>query len=498
MTEHENDNQAGDGRQPDGNIPVEETPLEVEQVRRVASAQFVVSSDVGSAAALREAMDPANRSLADALQMSFRVLQIVIVVLLVLFFFSGFKTVGPTQSGVATVWGRIVDRTGLDPGLQMNWPPPIGEFVLFESDGRTVTDQGVFLPMSLMAEGMERSLESANNRDELLPGEDGSFLTDGGELAHVYVQAKYSIDNPVHYLKTIPDAMAGAVVRVSIQRAVVHVGASHKLQELQDDFSNEEIQELVADSAQSVLDGFDSGIKITSVTLINEVIPPLFIKKISGNFSQAKQSAESRKELARKDAQDMLITAAGESYRDLEQLMASYEESWTQGKPDADEKLAKMNAFFDSKQIAGEAARSISTANRFKSRIDQTLGREARRFAGLLPSYRKHPELVIAEKWLAAYGTVMDRPDAEIMYVPRGLGSMGIDISGLESVRDIRRRADLKARENSKAMLSGTASDYMLRADEIKLGQAQRQLKIDKDSGSVSGMRKELLEDEDK
>ena len=51
--------------------------MEVEPVRRAASAQFNVSSDVGSAAALREAMDPASRSLADALQMSFRVLQFV-------------------------------------------------------------------------------------------------------------------------------------------------------------------------------------------------------------------------------------------------------------------------------------------------------------------------------------------------------------------------------------------------------------------------------------
>lgn len=472
--------------------------MEVEPVRRAASAQFNVSSDVGSAAALREAMDPANRSLADALQMSFRVLQFVIVVLLVLFFFSGFKTVGATQSGVATVWGRIVDKTGLAPGLQMNWPPPIGEFVLFESDGRTVQDQGVFLPISLALEGLERSLQSANNRDELLPGEDGSFLTASGELAHVHVQAKYRIESPVHFLKTIPDAMAGKVVQVAIQRAVVHVGASHELQELMDDFSNEEIQEMVADSAQSVLDGFDSGIKITSVSLLNEVIPPLFIKKISGDYSQAKQTAESRKEMARKNAQDMLITAAGESYADLKALMTSYEDAWSQDSPDADDRLASINAFFDSDQIAGDAARTISTANRFKSLVDQTLGREARRFAGLLPSYRRHPELVIAEKWLEAYGTVMNRPDAEIMYVPEGLGSMGIDISGLESVRDIRRRADLEARERSNAILSGTASDYMLRADEIKLGQAQRQLKIDKDSGSVSGMRKELVEDQNK
>ena len=61
--------------------------------RRAASAQFDVQADVGSDAVLREAMDPANQSLAEALRLSFRVLQFVILVLIVLFVFSGVKTV---------------------------------------------------------------------------------------------------------------------------------------------------------------------------------------------------------------------------------------------------------------------------------------------------------------------------------------------------------------------------------------------------------------------
>ena len=496
MTDQQQDNPANDDRSVI-DVSVEEMPLEVETIRRAASAQLVVDSDVGSAAALREAMDPANRSLADALQMSFRVLQIVIVVLLAMFIFSGFKTVGATQSGVATVWGRIIDKEGLRPGLQMNWPPPIGEFVLFESDGREVDDEGAFLPMTMMQLGMEESLDKSNSRDQLVPGTDGSFLTEGGELAHVMVKAQYRIVDPLLFLKTISDTQADAIVRVAIERAVVHVGGSHTLEVLQDDLSNEEIEEMVLDSVQAVLDDIGSGIRMTEVVLRNEIQPPIFIQRIQENFSQSRQTAESSKEWARKDAQDMLISAAGKSYRELEILMTAYEEAWSQDHPDAEARLAEINAFFEGKEIAGAAAGTINTANRFQSLVDQTLGREARRFAGLLPAYREHPELVIAEKWLQAYGSVMDRPDAEIMYVPEGLGSMGIDISGLESVRDIRRRADIEARERARGMLSGTASDYMLRADEISLNQAARQLRIDRESGTVTGMRDELL-DKDK
>ena len=81
--------------------------MDIEAPRRVASAEFNVDAEIGSEAALREAMDPANKSLTDALHMSFRVLQFVIIVLLVLFLFSGFKTIGNNESGVATTWGRV-------------------------------------------------------------------------------------------------------------------------------------------------------------------------------------------------------------------------------------------------------------------------------------------------------------------------------------------------------------------------------------------------------
>ncbi|MCH2134352.1 MAG: hypothetical protein MK116_11430 [Phycisphaerales bacterium] len=483
--------QDGLGNGPASDVPVEELPMEVEPARRSASAQLVVDADVGSAAALREAMDPANRSLTDALQLSFRVLQLVIVVLLVLFVFSGFKTVGTAESGVATVWGRIVDREGLQPGLQMNWPPPIGEFVLFKSDGREVDGFNAFMSRAMVEKGIEKGMQDASQMDQLLPGQDGSFLTQGGQIAHVRVRTEYSVVDPVKFLRSVPDGSADSIVRVAVERAVVHVGLSQTLENLQS-LSNEEVQELIGDSAQTVLNDIESGMRITSVMVVNEIQPPLYIQRLQENFSEAKQNAAARVNRAETKASDVLITAAGQNVNTLAKLMREYEEAWEQDLPDAGDRLAAINAFFDGDEIAGQAANAISSAQRFQSLIDQTLGREARRFAGLLPAYRKHPELVIAEKWLEAYGSVMGQPDAEIMYVPSGLGSMGIDISGLESVRDIRRRADLEARKRGdSSLLSGTASDYMMRADEITLGKAQRQLNIDSETGAVKGMRDE-------
>jgi hypothetical protein len=52
-------------------VPIEQEPMPVETPRRAASAEFEVQAEVGSQAALREAMDPANQSLTEALRLSF-------------------------------------------------------------------------------------------------------------------------------------------------------------------------------------------------------------------------------------------------------------------------------------------------------------------------------------------------------------------------------------------------------------------------------------------
>ena len=72
-------------------------PPEEEAPRRAASARLEVRGGPGREAMLREALDPANQSLRDALRLSFRVLQLVMVVLVVVFLFSGLKTIEPGQ-----------------------------------------------------------------------------------------------------------------------------------------------------------------------------------------------------------------------------------------------------------------------------------------------------------------------------------------------------------------------------------------------------------------
>ena len=465
--------------------------MEVEAPRRAASAQFNVSADIGSQAALREAMDPANKSLADALQLSFRVLQFVIVVLLVLFLFSGFKTIGNNQSGIATVWGKVDDTQGLKPGLQMNWPPPIGDFVLVSTELRSKDDQRKFMASTGGAINEGEAVQQATY-EGLKPGRDYSVLVDGGELAHVWVNAQYQVDDVVSYVEHLEPNATARLVELALQRAVVHVGATHTLSELRDTLTTDEIRSMLQDLAQSTMNSVGAGINIVDVSMLQPFEPPRFIQQSFEDYTVYLQQAQQEIQNARKTANETLIRAAGEYWGDIEQLIERYEREWELSAPDAVQTMADINAFFDSDRVAGKAFNRISAARGYLADIDTSLGMEARRFEALLEAYREHPQLVVAERWMQARNAVMGQQDVEMMYVPHNLGSMAIDLSGLQSVKDIRRKLTMERRQmNSLFEGLDMVGSTMQRIDEMKqVGKAGRQLKVDS-TGRPQGMRDE-------
>ena len=458
--------------------------------QRSASAQLEVTQGVGDAAQLREAMDPANRSLADALQLSFRLLQLAILALFVLFLFSGFKTVEANQSGVSTLWGRIVGTDGLEPGLQMNWPPPVGEFVIFQAEGRVVNDGNAFVTRGLGVQGRDRAIKEAKSSDRIKPDRDGSFLTSNREIGHIASEARFEIVDPDRYLTAVADTDADALVRLALQRATVAVAASHTLNELRDTLSADELRAMLRDRTQAMLDATRSGIRLVEVTLLDEPKPPLYLQKSFEDVSKVSQQVEGAIEAARQDAQERLIEVAGEHFGELEELIDEYETQWQQGH-DTEPSLAKIDAMLDGGRVSGDVFRAMSGAKRYQAEIEKTNGSEARRFASLLPGWDQHPDLIVAQRLLDARSGVLSSSDAELIYVPLALGSLRLDISGQQHVRDARRRTDLKRREAKTWDTEiGSAIDVFRRVDELKGDSAARQLVIGED-GRLRGMRQE-------
>ncbi|MBM4112830.1 MAG: hypothetical protein FJ253_05565, partial [Phycisphaerae bacterium] len=206
--------------------------VEGDEPRREASVRLQVAGAGGGEAALREAMDPANQSLADALKLSYRVLQIAILGLLVTFLFSGFQTIQEGYTGVRTVFGRI-DGQGADaqlaPGLEPFWPYPVGELVVFEQKRSTQLRQE-FWPK--LAGTLQRAIENADLSNPIRPGIDGSVITGDGDLAHLQVTAEYTIDDVSEFVSSVDRASTDALVRKALARGVVLAAAVTPLNDL--------------------------------------------------------------------------------------------------------------------------------------------------------------------------------------------------------------------------------------------------------------------------
>ncbi len=486
-------------------VPIEqEHSEELAQPRRAASAEFVVSGEVGSAALLREAMDPAHKSLTDALRLSYRVLQVVIVILVVLFLFSGLKTVAENQSGVLTRFGKIVPVKGqetLDPGLKISVPYPVGEFVLFDVQNRSVElltppgaprpGRGVFWPGIQAGKTLEQATESARTSDFLRPGRDGSLVTRDGDLAHLQISVTYEIEDPVSYIKNLPHdrAEADRIVRLAVQNSAIHVAARTSLQELLEIGGTTGVKYDIQRHTQKTLDDMRTGITVTGIN-IPDSTAPLAIRKKLVDLGDVRESVRSSIESAEQTAERLLLQTAGDNHKVLAALIGEYEDALDLDNPErADALLVEIRQQMESAQTFGSVANLLARARAYQSEIEATLGLDASLVQSLLPAFRENPELIVRQRWLEAYATVLDRPDAEKFFVPPGLGRINMTIMGLQNVQEQRRlnRLQRSRMEAGSAGLGDALQRSLQKADEMLLDGPGRQLRKDKD-GRVRGL----------
>ncbi len=473
---------------PQEGVPVESEPMEMETPRRAASAEFVVKSEVGSEAALREAMDPANQSLAEALRLSFRVLQVVIVALLGLFLVSGFQTIEEGQSGVRLVFNEIVS-TGpdgakfLDPGARLNWPYPVGEFYVFDVDNRSVDLGRTFWPDLRDDETFSDYASRVRVTSELRPGRDGYILTRGGDVGHMRMRANFRIDDPVQFVDRIDQSSrrnnAEYIVRTALKRAAVQQASQLELQEFVE-FSTaaEEYEDNIRQLAQQILDELQTGIRLTSVR-VHDTQPAAAVAGAYEDLQEAREEAATHVERARNDAEQELIRLAGPGYRRVLNLIDDYEEALQLEDHDAAEtRLASIHEALEGPMAGGEVTAILQDARDYQSQIEMSLGNQTRRFRGLLTAYQQDPELVIKERWLRTYSYVLSQRDAEIYYAPPGGSDVLVRLFRSDHLKDERRQNMLERQRRDQRDDGDVFDRTMLleRADEMHFDRAGRML----------------------
>jgi len=392
--------------------------------------------DDGQAPLPLDKMDTADKSLADALRISFIILKVIMVIVVIAFFASGFQTIGPDEQGLVLRFGKIqtVGSDGdvtLDPGLRWVFPYPIDELIKIPVENRInlpvnsfwyyMTPQEIMNPNRLRQPGA--TLDPTKDGYSLTRGESMSDVSDGVaggndyNIVHSRWQITYKIKDAqlfftnvfVHDLKPgdqFDDLMKKDVkplLMCCFEEAVVTAMVHYNIDEaLESTGVAKDVKALV----QAKLDSIECGLSVQNVTL-NEITWPRQVDTAFDQFITASQEAKAQVNQAKTLADTTLTTTAGGVARELATALK-------------DPSIADSEALWD--RLAGNAQEVLASANAYRTSVVAGAEATADYFNRLLPEYKKHPELVVKNLYLDTVQRVIDGIDEKFIMPGKAQG----------------------------------------------------------------------------
>ncbi len=317
--------------------------------------------------------DTGSQALAEALRSSFLIIQFVMWVLVILFFCSGFFTVGPQEKAIILRFGKPVgedQKALLGAGLHWSFPYPIDEVVKIP-----ITEiQKVSSTIGWYAMTPEQEL-SGNlppPGSSLVPGVDGYVMTADRNIIHTRATLYYQVDQPIHYVFDF--VSASNIVQNALNNALLDTAVRFKVDAvLYTDVAG--FKDAVEQRVSELADAEQLGITISHCDV--ESVPPRQLKPI---FDQVTEARENRNKV-------------------LDEAH-SYENQVTN-------------------RAGAQAVTLINEAISGRARYVQSLQADAKAFSALLPNYEINPGLFAQQKLAQVMGNALTNVQDKIFLPER-------------------------------------------------------------------------------
>lgn len=413
---------------------------------------------------LDEALDPASQSLADALRKSFRVLKVLMLVLVVLYFLSGWFSVKQGEKGIIYRMGRIVGiadgrpaaRAVLDSGWKWSWPFPIDRWQTIQTSERELE-----LKFMLALTAREHSTGVIEPKyGTLSPERDDYLVTGDANILHASLKIKYRISNVIDYVTNVypmPDPKATVlsepyhhydeytILRNLARNSVIEAAAKQAVLDIrgsqQDQFLFAVAKSLKR-RLQTLADrGAPLGIEIVSNGVIapkaesgklEAIMPPRQTQEVFDQVFKAQNNKSIAIRKAQSEAEALLLITAGQTHEQiagaLEQefallIKASKTDSPNEGQSqDLREQLDKQRELTESLLAAasGSVRSIIRDAEIERDKIVKEARGDYRRFMAVLPEYLNNPRIFMTRFRDEARARALSDNDVVKMYVPPG------------------------------------------------------------------------------
>ena len=397
-------------------------------------------------------LDPAQQSFADALRVCFFLLKVVMVVLIVIYLFSGVFNVQQQEKAVRLFLGRIIGPEGrqtLEPGgPYVSAPFPIMQVIRVPTAPRDILIDKAF--WYAQAPGPQGA--ASGTATPLNPEKDGSLITGDANIIHVRWTLTYAIADVIDFLRNTgsdlrPLEEAERLVTAAVEEGIVQAVA----QVTADAASKGQVNATLARQlAQSTLDKLNSGIRIHTLSAGDPQFP-LSVKDAFDAVTRADTQRGRQVTEAYETRNRILRETAGAAYEPLWELVHAYEVALQSAEQDQVESVGtELSEVLDTLRITdgrtgiqysigGEVARLAYDATSYRSNIVQQTQSEVNRFLQLQEQWRTNRH-VLAEQYLAETRQQILANARETFWIPQGQTWLDLNRDpGIERQQEIER-----------------------------------------------------------
>lgn len=406
-------------------------------------------------------LDPANAQLADALRKSFWALKVLMIVLVLLYFVSGWFSVKPNEVGFVLRFGKLVGSTDderiLKPGWHWSLPYPFDKW-------HTVSQSERELPVEFIYELTERERLTGeleykfNNR--LSPERDDYLITGDVNIIHGMLVLKYRITDPIAYITHVhpsPDPKADArskpyrhyaeyTVLTNLARsAVIETAATWEALDIrgsgQKEFLrrvaslvNEKLDELsVGGASLGISLDRETGVLASNSNLkVEAIFPPRQVQKVFDEVFAIQTRKSKTIQAASNTAGELLTQMAGPGYGILAGAIdAEFDALLSLSRAESDgidsnriaalrETLAGKRATAEQllNEASGRTRLIVQQAHIQRDDLIREVATDFNQVHTLLPEFKRNPEILISRLRDEAYAQALSNPAVVKFYVP--------------------------------------------------------------------------------
>ena len=320
--------------------------------------------------------DAGSQALAEALRSSFAIVKVVMLLMVLAFFSSGFFTVGPSEKAVILRFGRPVgevEKVLLNSGWHWSYPYPIDEVVKIPITEIQKVNSTVGW-YSTTAE-QELSGEELPAGASLNPAVDGYAITADRNIIHTRATLYYHIENPIYFVFDF--VSASNTVQNALNNALLYTAAHFNV----DDVLTRDVagfRDAVLQRVSDLTEQEQLGIVIDQCEV--QSIPP---RQLLDVFTRVTTARENRNKILN-DA------------RSYENQILS--------------------------QAGAQASSITNAAAADRARFVESITAEAKRFSDLLPKYESNPSLFAQKTLVEMMGPMLTNVQDKIFLPERADG----------------------------------------------------------------------------